>query len=93
MENCQNLLIGYNKIPTWIRLLEFNLLYFAGNICRSPIAEAVFKRLLAQEGKTDEVNHNMSHVTRNLSSMFPTRSDTNQAVQPLKMVKELKFGI
>ena len=58
MEICQNLLIGYNKIPTWIRLLEFNLLYFAGNICRSPIAEAVFKRLLAQEGKTDEVNHN-----------------------------------
>ena len=28
---------------------------------------------------------------KNLSSGFPTRSDTNQAVQPLKMVRNLKF--
>ena len=35
----------------------------------------------------------MSLVLRNLSSRFPTRSDTNQAVQPQKMVRDMKFWI
>ena len=29
----------------------------------------------------------------NLSSGFPTRSDTNRAIQPQKMVEDLKFRI
>ena len=29
----------------------------------------------------------------NLSSRFPTRSDTNRAVQPQKMARGLKYGI
>ena len=32
-------------------------------------------------------------MRENQSSGFPTRSDTNQAVQPHKMARDLKFGI
>ena len=32
-------------------------------------------------------------LQENLSSGFPTRSDTNQAVQPQKMARGLKFQI
>ena len=33
---------------------------------------------------------NMRRVTKNLASVFPTRSDTNKAVRPQKMVRDLK---
>ena len=35
----------------------------SGNICRSPIAEAVFKELLAEQSKTDEVSQSFNIVT------------------------------
>ena len=35
----------------------------------------------------------MSHVTRSRSVLFSTMSHTNQAVQPQKMARSLKFGI
>ena len=35
----------------------------------------------------------MSRIARNLSLVFPTRSVTNQAVQPQKMARGLKFRI
>ena len=34
-----------------------------------------------------------SHHQKNLSSGFPTRSNTNRAVQPQKMTRGLKFWI
>ena len=42
------------------------------------------------------VSQNMSHVARrleNLSLGFPIRSDTNRAVQPHQMAKDMKFRI
>ena len=39
------------------------------------------------------VKNNMNCVMRKLSSEFPTRSDTNRAVQPQKMDGDLKFCI
>ena len=35
----------------------------------------------------------MSSVMRNLSSGFPTKSDTKRAVQPQKIATGLKFGV
>ena len=35
----------------------------------------------------------MSRHEKNLSSRFPTRSDTNRAIQPQKMTRGLKFWI
>ena len=44
--------------------------------------------------KTNQIDHlEMSLVVRKPVSGFPTRSDTNQAVQPQKMVRVLKFRI
>ena len=40
-----------------------------------------------------EENDRMSRVTGNLSSGFPTRSDTNQNAQPQKMARGLKIRI
>ena len=37
--------------------------------------------------------YNMSHVMRKPTFWFPTWSDTNQAVQPQKMARVLKFRI
>ena len=39
------------------------------------------------------VQENMSHVVRKPTFWFPTWSDTNQAVQPQKMARSLKFRI
>ena len=39
------------------------------------------------------ITNSLSRVTKKLSSGFPTRSNTNQAVQPQKMARCLKFLI
>ena len=39
------------------------------------------------------IRHQMSLVVKNRSSGFPTRSDTNRAVQPQKIARDLKFRI
>ena len=43
----------------------------------------------------DEVTYwiTLAALRENLSSLFPTRSDTNQAVRPHKMARGLKFRI
>ena len=38
-------------------------------------------------------NHNLALSRQNLSSGFPTRSETNQTVQPQKMIRGLNFWI
>ena len=35
----------------------------------------------------------MPHIEKTFSSGFPTRSDSNQAVQLQKMTRGLKFGV
>ena len=39
------------------------------------------------------MSRNMSHDVRKLVFGFPTRSDTNRAVQPQKVARGLKFWV
>ena len=49
---------------------------------------------LPNEKDVDMSMYKLSHVVRKIrSSGFPTRSDTNRAVQPRKMAGGLKFRI
>ena len=56
---------------------------------KSPHLGEIFIEELGKALSLDE----MGFVMRNRSSQFPTRSDTNQAVQPQKMARGLKFQI
>ena len=45
------------------------------------------------DGKELRLISNGAATSENRSSGFPTRSDTNRAVQPKKMARDLKFQI
>ena len=56
------------------------------------IREIVSARMVRLQGK-ENVPFKFSLILRNRSLGFPTRSDTNQAVQPQKMARSFKFRI
>ena len=57
--------------------------------------EAVFEKLAGQPGEMEQLQVGTFEPRRrgNQSSGFPTKSDTNRAVQPQKMASGLKFRI
>ena len=70
-------------------------LHKIGSFRVGPARKPIFKvsDLVALKSNLCKLEHqdNMSLVVRNRSSGFPTRSDTNRAVQQQKMARGLKF--
>ena len=81
--------------------LKFIILYIKQNfgmsatrLCKSFIYFCIFKETVAVlYGNTYYETPCMSRVVRKPTFWFPTWSDTNQAVQPQKMARGLKFRI